>query len=173
MKKISKSQMNALYKADVAKTKTQTVTCGDKTITVELSIPSLKTVDTVVDTVLSSCFVDNEYYPQYYDVVVFAMMLQHITNIDMPVDADGNIDLETVYQWMTVSNLHNAVYYSAAGSCIAEACYAAVEWKKQQVLNHNKLDELIEKFGEISEAFENEDFQSAMTALAEAQKAEA
>ena len=164
MKKISKSQMNALCKADVAKTKTQTVTCGDKTITLELSIPSLKTVDTVVDTVLSSCFVDN---------VVFAMMLQHITNIDMPVDADGNIDLETVYQWMTVSDLHDAVYYSAAGSCIADACYAAVEWKKQQVLNRNKLDELIEKFGEISEAFEDEDFQSAMTALAEAQKAEA
>lgn len=173
MKKISKSQMNTLYKQKAAEVSTQTITCGDKSITLELSVPSLKVIDTIVDTVLSSCFNEDEYFPQYYDVVVFAMMLQHITNIELPTDKDGDIDLETVHQWMTVSDLYEAVCFSTAGACIADACYAAIEWKKHRILNRDKLDELIEKFSEISDAFQDEDFQSAMTALADAQKTEA
>lgn len=173
MKKISKAQMNALCKATAPKPVTVTLDYGDKNVVLEInSAPSIEIIHEIVAKTVSSCFVEDEFHPDYYRLIMFAMMLQHLTNVELPADAEGNLDLETVSHWMMIDKLQDAIFGSDIGSYIYMLCGQALEWKKERILSRSKLDELVEQLHDIGDIMKDDEFQTMISALMDSQKQE-
>lgn len=131
---------------------------------------TLSEISAIVEEVVSACFVDNVFHPEYVDVVFFSVIVNRLTNIDAFTSDNETIDLEAMTQLLYGTDICDVLYRNNNIAFIRKYCDEAIEWKKQTILKHSKLDDLIDQFSELAKTFQDEEFQEAMKQLIESQK---
>ena len=106
----------------------------------------------------------------YLYVVFFSVIVNRLTNIDAFTSDNETIDLEAMTQLLYGTDICDVLYRNNNIAFIRKYCDEAIEWKKQTILKHSKLDDLIDQFSELAKTFQDEEFQEAMKQLIESQK---
>lgn len=170
MKRITKNTLKS-YMKSFNDTISYTLTYDDKTIDVEVKNKlTLSEIASIVEEVSSSCFINDVYHPEYVDTVFFSVILNRLTNIDVLTLDNESIDLDGMAQLLSASNINEIIYQNENIHVLRHYCDDAIEWKKQTILKHSKLDDLVDEFSELSKALQDEQFQEAIKQINEAQK---
>ncbi len=169
MKKITKNTLKAYMNS--FDSSVYPISYKDKQFELEVKNQlTLSEISAIVEEVVSACFVDNVFHPEYVDVVFFSVIVNRLTNIDAFTSDNETIDLEAMTQLLYGTDIYDVLYRNNNIAFIRKYCYEAIEWKKQTILKHSKLDDLIDQFSELAKTFQDEEFQEAMKQLIESQK---
>lgn len=120
-----------------------------------------------VNMVVAANFIgkDGQYTPQYFHIAFVQAMLQLMSNISLPEIKDENgkyigVDLEKLQEWdnvfdfcETVRDTNEFRYYLVE---LYEDCENLVEFKKQSILKHSKVDDLVDKISEVISNYKNQ-----------------
>lgn len=169
MKKITKNTLKAYMNS--FDSSVYPISYKDKQFELEVKNQlTLSEISAIVEEVVSACFVDNAFHPEYVDVVFFSVIVNRLTNIDAFTSDNETIDLEAMTQLLYGTDICDVLYRNNNIAFIRKYCDEAIEWKKQTILKHSKLDDLIDQFSELAKTFQDEEFQEAMKQLIESQK---
>lgn len=169
MKKITKNTLKAYMNS--FDSSVYPISYKDKQFELEVKNQlTLSEISAIVEEVVSACFVDNVFHPEYVDVVFFSVIVNRLTNIDAFTSDNETIDLEAMTQLLYGTDICDVLYRNNNIASIRKYCDEAIEWKKQTILKHSKLDNLIDQFSELAKTFQDEEFQEAMKQLIESQK---
>ncbi len=169
MKKITKNTLKAYMNS--FDSSVYPISYKDKQFELEVKNQlTLSEISAIVEEVVSACFVDNVFHPEYVDVVFFSVIVNRLTNIDAFTSDNETIDLEAMTQLLYGTDIYDVLYRNNNIAFIRKYCDEAIEWKKQTILKHSKLDDLIDQFSELAKTFQDEEFQEAMKQLIESQK---
>lgn len=169
MKKITKNTLKAYMNS--FDSSVYPISYKDKQFELEVKNQlTLSEISAIVEEVVSACFVDNVFHPEYVDVVFFSVIVNRLTNIDTFTSDNETIDLEAMTQLLYGTDIYDVLYRNNNIAFIRKYCDEAIEWKKQTILKHSKLDDLIDQFSELAKTFQDEEFQEAMKQLIESQK---
>lgn len=169
MKKITKNTLKAYINS--FDSSVYPISYKDKQFELEVKNQlTLSEISAIVEEVVSACFVDNVFHPEYVDVVFFSVIVNRLTNIDAFTSDNETIDLEAMTQLLYGTDICDVLYRNNNIAFIRKYCDEAIEWKKQTILKHSKLDDLIDQFSELAKTFQDEEFQEAMKQLIESQK---
>lgn len=169
MKKITKNTLKAYMNS--FDSSVYPISYKDKQFELEVKNQlTLSEISAIVEEVVSACFVDNVFHPEYVDVVFFSVIVNRLTNIDAFTSDNETIDLEAMTQLLYGTDICDVLYRNNNIVFIRKYCDEAIEWKKQTILKHSKLDDLIDQFSELAKTFQDEEFQEAMKQLIESQK---
>lgn len=169
MKKITKNTLKAYMNS--FDSSVYPISYKDKQFELEVKNQlTLSEISAIVEEVVSACFVDNVFHPEYVDVVFFSVIVNRLTNIDAFTSDNETIDLEAMTQLLYGTDICDVLYRNNNIAFIRKYCDEAIEWKKQTILKHSKLDDLIDQFSELAKTFQDEEFQEAMKQLIESQK---
>lgn len=169
MKKITKNTLKAYMNS--FDSSVYPISYKDKQFELEVKNQlTLSEISAIVEEVVSACFVDNVFHPEYVDVVFFSVIVNRLTNIDAFTSDNETIDLEAMTQLLYGTDICDVLYRNNNIASIRKYCDEAIEWKKQTILKHSKLDDLIDQFYELAKTFQDEEFQEAMKQLIESQK---
>lgn len=169
MKKITKNTLKAYMNS--FDSSVYPISYKDKQFELEVKNQlTLSEISAIVEEVVSACFVDNVFHPEYVDVVFFSVIVNRLTNIDAFTFDNETIDLEAMTQLLYGTDICDVLYRNNNIAFIRKYCDEAIEWKKQTILKHSKLDDLIDQFSELAKTFQDEEFQEAMKQLIESQK---
>lgn len=169
MKKITKNTLKAYMNS--FDSSVYPISYKDKQFELEVKNQlTLSEISAIVEEVVSACFVDNVFHPEYVDVVFFSVIVNRLTNIDAFTSDNETIDLEAMTQLLYGTDICDVLYRNNNIASIRKYCDEAIEWKKQTILKHSKLDDLIDQFSELAKTFQDEEFQEAMKQLIESQK---
>lgn len=169
MKKITKNTLKAYMNS--FDSSVYPISYKDKQFELEVKNQlTLSEISAIVEEVVSACFVDNVFHPEYVDAVFFSVIANRLTNIDAFTSDNETIDLETMTQLLYGTDICDVLYRNNNIAFIRKYCDEAIEWKKQTILKHSKLDDLIDQFSELAKTFQDEEFQEAMKQLIESQK---
>lgn len=169
MKKITKNTLKAYMNS--FDSSVYPISYKDKQFELEVKNQlTLSEISAIVEEVVSACFVDNVFHPEYVDVVFFSVIVNRLTNIDAFTSDNETIDLEAMTQLLYGTDICDVLYRNNNIAFIRKYCDEAIEWKKQSILKHSKLDDLIDQFSELAKTFQDEEFQEAMKQLIESQK---
>lgn len=169
MKKITKNTLKAYMNS--FDSSVYPISYKDKQFELEVKNQlTLSEISAIVEEVVSACFVDNVFHPEYVDVVFFSVIVNRLTNIDTFTSDNETIDLEAMTQLLYGTDICDVLYRNNNIAFIRKYCDEAIEWKKQTILKHSKLDDLIDQFSELAKTFQDEEFQEAMKQLIESQK---
>lgn len=169
MKKITKNTLKAYMNS--FDSSVYPISYKDKQFELEVKNQlTLSEISAIVEEVVSACFVDNVFHPEYVDVVFFSVIVNRLTNIDAFTSDNETIDLEAMTQLLYGTDICDVLYRNNNIVFIRKYCDEAIEWKKQTILKHSKLDDLIDQFFELAKTFQDEEFQEAMKQLIESQK---
>lgn len=170
MKKVTKNTLKAYMNSFDTNTVIP-IYYNDKQVELEIKNKlTLSEISSIVEEVVSACFVDSTFHPEYVDAVFFAVVVNRLTNIDAFTSDNETIDLETMTQLLYGTDVYNVLSKNGNIAVIRKYCDDAIEWKKQTILKHSKLDDLIDQFSELAKTFQDEEFQEAMKQLIESQK---
>lgn len=169
MKKVTKNTLKAYMNS--FDSSVYPISYKDKQFELEVKNQlTLSEISAIVEEVVSACFVDNVFHPEYVDVVFFSVIVNRLTNIDAFTSDNETIDLEAMTQLLYGTDICDVLYRNNNIAFIRKYCDEAIEWKKQTILKHSKLDDLIDQFSEFAKTFQDEEFQEAMKQLIESQK---
>lgn len=169
MKKITKNTLKAYMNS--FDSSVYPISYKDKQFELEVKNQlTLSDISAIVEEVVSACFVDNVFHPEYVDVVFFSVVVNRLTNIDAFTSDNETIDLEAMTQLLYGTDICDVLYRNNNIAFIRKYCDEAIEWKKKTILKHSKLDDLIDQFSELAKTFQDEEFQEAMKQLIESQK---
>lgn len=169
MKKITKNTLKAYMNS--FDSSVYPISYKDKQFELEVKNQlTLSEISAIVEEVVSACFVDNVFHPEYVDVVFFSVIVNRLTNIDAFTSDNETIDLEAMTQLLYGTDICDVLYRNNNIAFIRKYCDEAIEWKKQTILKHSKLDDLIDQFSELAKTFQDEEFQEAIKQLIESQK---
>lgn len=169
MKKITKNTLKAYMNS--FDSSVYPISYKDKQFELEVKNQlTLSEISAIVEEVVSACFVDNVFHPEYVDVVFFSVIVNRLTNIDAFTSDNETIDLEAMTQLLYGTDICDVLYRNNNIAFIRKYCDEAIEWKKQTILKHSKVDDLIDQFSELAKTFQDEEFQEAMKQLIESQK---
>lgn len=169
MKKITKNTLKAYMNS--FDSSVYPISYKDKQFELEVKNQlTLSDISAIVEEVVSACFVDNVFHPEYVDVVFFSVVVNRLTNIDAFTSDNETIDLEAITQLLYGTDICDVLYRNNNIAFIRKYCDEAIEWKKKTILKHSKLDDLIDQFSELAKTFQDEEFQEAMKQLIESQK---
>ena len=169
MKKITKNTLKAYMNS--FDSSVYPISYKDKQFELEVKNQlTLSEISAIVEEVVSACFVDNVFHPEYVDVVFFSVIVNRLTNIDAFTSDNETIDLEAMTQLLYGTDICDVLYRNNNIAFIRKYCDEANEWKKQTMLKHSKLDDLIDQFSQLAKTFQDEEFQEAMKQLIESQK---
>lgn len=169
MKKITKNTLKAYMNS--FDSSVYPISYKDKQFELEVKNQlTLSEISAIVEEVVSACFVDNVFHSEYVDVVFFSVIVNRLTNIDAFTSDNETIDLEAMTQLLYGTDICDVLYRNNNIAFIRKYCDEAIEWKKQTILKHSKLDDLIDQFSELAKTFQDEEFQEAMKQLIESQK---
>lgn len=169
MKKVTKNTLKAYMNS--FDSSVYPISYKDKQFELEVKNQlTLSEISAIVEEVVSACFVDNVFHPEYVDVVFFSVIVNRLTNIDAFTSDNETIDLEAMTQLLYGTDICDVLYRNNNIAFIRKYCDEAIEWKKQTILKHSKLDDLIDQFSELAKTFQDEEFQEAMKQLIESQK---
>lgn len=169
MKKVTKNTLKAYMNS--FDSSVYPISYKDKQFELEVKNQlTLSEISAIVEEVVSVCFVDNVFHPEYVDVVFFSVIVNRLTNIDAFTSDNETIDLEAMTQLLYGTDICDVLYRNNNIAFIRKYCDEAIEWKKQTILKHSKLDDLIDQFSELAKTFQDEEFQEAMKQLIESQK---
>lgn len=169
MKKVTKNTLKAYMNS--FDSSVYPISYKDKQFELEVKNQlTLSEISAIVEEVVSACFVDNVFHPEYVDVVFFSVIVNRLTNIDAFTSDNETIDLEAMTQLLYGTDICDVLYRNNNIVFIRKYCDEAIEWKKQTILKHSKLDDLIDQFSELAKTFQDEEFQEAMKQLIESQK---
>lgn len=169
MKKITKNTLKAYMNS--FDSSVYPISYKDKQFELEVKNQlTLSEISAIVEEVVSACFLDNVFHPEYVDVVFFSVIVNRLTNIDAFTSDNETIDLEAMTQLLYGTDICDVLYRNNNIAFIRKYCDEAIEWKKQTILKHSKLDDLIDQFSELAKTFQDEEFQEAMKQLIESQK---
>lgn len=169
MKKITKNTLKAYMNS--FDSSVYPISYKDKQFELEVKNQlTLSEISAIVEEVVAACFVDNVFHPEYVDVVFFSVIVNRLTNIDAFTSDNETIDLEAMTQLLYGTDICDVLYRNNNIAFIRKYCDEAIEWKKQTILKHSKLDDLIDQFSELAKTFQDEEFQEAMKQLIESQK---
>lgn len=169
MKKITKNTLKAYMNS--FDSSVYPISYKDKQFELEVKNQlTLSEISAIVEEIVSACFVDNVFHPEYVDVVFFSVIVNRLTNIDAFTSDNETIDLEAMTQLLYGTDICDVLYRNNNIAFIRKYCDEAIEWKKQTILKHSKLDDLIDQFSELAKTFQDEEFQEAMKQLIESQK---
>lgn len=155
---------------EIAKTKLQKVsfTYGETVIEIDPNL-NLNQKSTFIDRVVTSCFIGDDFQPEYVDLMTFATLLQMNSNVNIPKTRDDYLDLNTLYDWMVgtklIDKIHQFGYeaddisnerdlynwFADLEQCISDK----IEFKKQQILSQKQspMDELFVNLNKYITAF--------------------
>jgi len=169
MKKVTKNTLKAYMNS--FDSSVYPISYKDKQFELEVKNQlTLSEISAIVEEVVSACFVDNVFHPEYVDVVFFSVIVNRLTNIDAFTSDNETIDLEAMTQLLYGTDICDVLYRNNNIAFIRKYCDEAIEWKKKTILKHSKLDDLIDQFSELAKTFQDEEFQEAMKQLIESQK---
>lgn len=169
MKKVTKNTLKAYMNS--FDSSVYPISYKDKQFELEVKNQlTLSEISAIVEEVVSACFVDNVFHPEYVDVVFFSVIVNRLTNIDAFTSDNETIDLEAMTQLLYGTDICDVLYRNNNIAFIRKYCDEAIEWKKQTILKHSKLDDLIDQFSELAKTFQDEEFQEVMKQLIESQK---
>lgn len=169
MKKVTKNTLKAYMNS--FDSSVYPISYKDKQFELEVKNQlTLSEISAIVEEVVSACFVDNVFHPEYVDVVFFSVIVNRLTNIDAFTSDNETIDLEAMTQLLYGTDICDVLYRNNNIAFIRKYCDEAIEWKKQTILKHSKLDDLIDQFSELAKTFQDEEFQEAIKQLIESQK---
>lgn len=169
MKKVTKNTLKAYMNS--FDSSVYPISYKDKQFELEVKNQlTLSEISAIVEEVVSACFVDNVFHPEYVDVVFFSVIVNRLTNIDAFTSDNEIIDLEAMTQLLYGTDICDVLYRNNNIAFIRKYCDEAIEWKKQTILKHSKLDDLIDQFSELAKTFQDEEFQEVMKQLIESQK---
>lgn len=110
-----------------------------------------------VDYVSNSCFtVNNEYAPEYLEVMYQVAIMQLMTDLPIPTNVVGEdkmkvTDVQRAYSMMTGLKVEDFIRKSECGCLLDElrtAIQEKINFKKEQILNHSIVNE---KVAELSD----------------------
>lgn len=110
-----------------------------------------------VDYVANSCFtVDNEYAPEYLEVMYQVAIMQLMTDLPIPTNVVGEdkmkvTDVQRAYSMMIGLKIEDLILKSECGCLLDElriAIQEKINFKKEQILNHSVVNE---KVAELSD----------------------
>lgn len=189
-KKLTLSKMNSIitvrYPAVVLEFKTE----KDETIEITLDVNiGLSGESHFIDSIASGVFTDSgEYVPEYVDPMTFIAVIHHLSNMPIPENKDGTIDINACYEWMNTTDILGTL----RGHSQTEVCdfgcnfpSAIVEWfgkmeklisekiefKKQEAIARHqsdyndymqKLDTLIDAYSALGEKYAELDLDEMM-----------
>lgn len=176
--------LNAMKEISKNKNTEVEFTYGETVIKINTKL-SLNEKSTFIDRVVTSCFIGDDFQPEYVDLMTFATLLQMNSNVNIPKTRDDYLDLNTLYDWMVgtklIDKIHQFGYeaddisnerdlynwFADLEQCISDK----IEFKKQQILSQKQspMDELFTTINNLvsslGDNFKGVDIQSLVTSL--------
>ena len=161
--------LNAMKEISKNKNTEVEFTYGETVIKINTKL-SLNEKSTFIDRVVGSCFIGDDFQPEYVDLMTFVTLIQLCSNVNIPKTKADYLDLNTLYDWMVgtklIDKIHQFGYeaedisderdlynwFADLEQCISDK----IEFKKQQVLsdkNNATLNELKDSVSELTSAF--------------------
>ena len=170
-KKINISQVDEIVKSTKTNQQAASIIFGDAANSQVLEIQekqlSLSEISDIVDKVAEYVFVGGQdYAPEYFETVVFALYLQYATNINIPKVKIGGkdvIDLNKIYEWKS-----NASVISQQYSRLVMYADSKVKFKKELISRKSKFDEFfsaVSSLQELNKSIESESASSNVVNL--------
>lgn len=167
MKKITKSQMNAYTKSCKQNAEIILNLPDDKTAVVTVdTAPNIAVAQEIIDQTVRMTLENGEYHPERLPYVFFALVLNYLTNIDVPVTEDGIVDMEVVYQWYVGTPLMTELTNISKINELYWMADDKLNFKKEKVLRHSKLDDVLDQAMKVMQTLQDEDFRTSIETLA-------
>ena len=160
--------LNAMKEISKNKNTEVDFTYGETVIKINTKL-SLNEKSTFIDRVVGSCFIGDDFQPEYVDLMTFVTLLQINSNVNIPKTKADYLDLNTLYDWMVgtklIDKIHQFGYeaddisnerdlynwFADLEQCISDK----IEFKKQQILSQKQspMDELFVNLNKYITAF--------------------
>ena len=160
--------LNAMKEISKNKNTEVEFTYGETVIKINTKL-SLNEKSTFIDRVVGSCFIGDDFQPEYVDLMTFVTLLQINSNVNIPKTKADYLDLNTLYDWMVgtklIDKIHQFGYeaedisnerdlynwFADLEQCISDK----IEFKKQQILSQKQspMDELFVNLNKYITAF--------------------
>lgn len=160
--------LNAMEKISINKNTEVDFTYGETVIKINTKL-SLNEKSTFIDRVVGSCFIGDDFQPEYVDLMTFVTLIQLCSNVNIPKTKADYLDLNTLYDWMVgtklIDKIHQLGYeaddisnerdlynwFADLEQCISDK----IEFKKQQILSQKQspMDELFVNLNKYITAF--------------------
>ena len=165
---MSNITLNAMKEISKNKNTEVEFTYGETVIKINTKL-SLNEKSTFIDRVVGSCFIGDDFQPEYVDLMTFVTLLQINSNVNIPKTKADYLDLNTLYDWMVgtklIDKIHQFGYeaddisnerdlynwFADLEQCISDK----IEYKKQQILSQKQspMDELFVNLNKYITAF--------------------
>ena len=165
---MSNITLNAMKEISKNKNTEVEFTYGETIIKINTKL-SLNEKSTFIDRVVGSCFIGDDFQPEYVDLMTFVTLIQLCSNVNIPKTKADYLDLNTLYDWMVgtklIDKIHQFGYeaddisnerdlynwFADLEQCIADK----IEFKKQQILSQKQspMDELFTNLNKYVTAF--------------------
>ena len=121
MKKITKNTLKAYMNS--FDSSVYPISYKDKQFELEVKNQlTLSEISAIVEEVVSACFVDNVFHPEYVDVVFFSVIVNRLTNIDAFTSDNETIDLEAMTQLLYGTDICDVLYRNNNIAFIRKYC---------------------------------------------------
>ena len=160
--------LNAMKEISKNKNTEVEFTYGETVIKINTKL-SLNEKSTFIDRVVNSCFIGDDFQPEYVDLMTFVTLIQLCSNVNIPKTKADYLDLNTLYDWMVgtklIDKIHQFGYeaedisderdlynwFADLEQCISDK----IEYKKQQILSQKQspMDELFVNLNKYITAF--------------------